>query len=151
MSFQEILEAIVRDREPILLTILLVGTVVQIAPIKLNPWGAIFKWLGRQLNREVIDKIDTLETQLDDHIRESGEAELRARRVSILDFSSSIIQGVNYHKEKFDFMIAECDSYEKYCQDNNIKNGVAEASIAEIRRVYKEKLHNNSFLSEGGE
>lgn len=151
MSVQEILEKIVSDREPILLTILIVGTLVQIAPIKLNPWGAIFKWLGRQLNREVMEKIDTLETQLDDHIKESAEAELRARRVSILDFSSSVIQGVNYHKEKFDFMIAECDSYEKYCQDNNVKNGVAEASIAEIRRVYKERLHSNSFLREKGE
>lgn len=151
MTFQQIIEQIVADRYSILCVILILTTLVQIAPIKINPWGAIFGWIGRQLNKEVIEKIDTVEQRLDDHILESADAELRARRVDILDFSSSVLRGVNYHKEKFDFMMTECDNYETFCTENDIKNGVAEASIAEIRRVYREKLRANNFLSEVNE
>lgn len=148
MTLQEILEMIVADRGPIVLFLLLGMTCVQIAPIKLNPWDAVFRWLGKQINQEVIEKIDAVEARLDAHIKESCESELRLRRTNILDFSSSVIRGVNYHREKFDFMIAECDSYEKYCASNGIKNGVAEASISEIRRIYQEHLRNNDFLTE---
>lgn len=148
MTFQQLMEMIVADRYSILAVVFILATIIQIAPIKINPWGAIFGWVGRQMNKEVIEKIDQVEKRLDDHIKESSEAELRARRVSILDFSSSVIRGVNYHKEKFDFMITECDNYEDYCIQNKIKNGVAAASIEEIRRVYKERLRKNDFLSD---
>lgn len=148
MTIQELMERIVADRGPILLVFFIVMTLIQVTPIKINPWSAIFKWLGRQLNSDVIKKIDAVEKRLDEHIKDSTEIELETRRSSILDFSSSILRGVNYHKEKFDFMIKQCDSYEQYCKDNNIKNGVAEASIAEIRRIYQERLRNADFLLE---
>ena len=148
MTMQQLMEMIVADRGPIVLVIVAVMTLLQVTPIKINPWSAIFKWLGKQLNTDVINKIDNVEKRLDKHIQESEESDLKARRVSILDFSSSIIRGVNYHREKFDFMINECDSYEKYCKENDIKNGVAEASIAEIRRIYQEHLRNADFLIE---
>lgn len=148
MTLQQLMEMIVEDRGPIVLVIFAVMTLLQVTPIKINPWSAIFKWLGKQLNADVIKKIDQVEKRLDEHIEESKENELQTRRASILDFSSSVIRGVNYHREKFDFMIKECDSYEKYCKENNIKNGVAEASIAEIRRIYQEHLRNSDFLIE---
>lgn len=148
MTIQQLMEMIVADRGPIFLVCLIILTLLQIAPIKINPWSAIFKWLGKQLNTDVIKKIDDVDKRLDEHVKDSLENELKARRVSILDFSSSIIRGVNYHREKFDFMIKECDSYEEYCKKNDIKNGVAEASIAEIRRIYQEHLRNADFLIE---
>jgi len=153
MTIQQLMENIVADRGPILLVFFLVMTLIQVTPIKINPWSAIFKWLGKQLNTDVLVKMDELDKRIDavekgqeEHIKESKEDELKARRMSILDFSSSILRGVNYHREKFDFMIKECDSYEAYCKKNEIKNGVAEASIAEIRRIYQEHLRNNDFL-----
>ena len=150
MSLQDILQHIANDSGPIILIILVATTLIQISPLKINPWGSLFKWIGKQVNTEVISKINKVETRLDGHIKESLEAELRTRRVSILDFSSSVIRGVNYHREKFDFMMGECDSYEKYCQENNIKNGVADASIAEIRRIYQEHLKKGDFLTKEG-
>lgn len=146
MTLSEFVDLIIADRGPIVLALAVILTVIEITPLKLNPWGAIFAWIGKQLNKEVLEKIDRVETRLDTHIRESEKAELRVRRTTILDFSSSVIRGVNYHKEKFDFMISECDSYEAYCKENHIKNGVAEASIAEIRRIYQEHLRNGDFL-----
>lgn len=148
MTIQEIAESIVADRGPIILVIMLMMTFVEITPIKLSPWTAIFNWFGKRLNKEVTTKIDKIEDRLEHHIQESEQSELKARRMAILDFSSSIIRGVNYHREKFEFMINECDQYEKYIDENKIKNGVAEASIAEIRRIYQEHLRNHDFLVE---
>ena len=145
---KEIAEAIVADKGPILLVITAVMTLIEITPIQFNPWSALFNWFGRQINKDIITKIDNIEKRLSDHIKDSEAMELRERRTNILDFSSSVIRGTNYHKEKFEFMINECDTYEEYCTANQIKNGVAEASIAEIRRIYKEHLRNNDFLSE---
>lgn len=148
MTIKELLEMVVDDRGPILFILGILMTGVQISPIEINPWDAIFRWLGGHLNKEVIEKIQEVESRLDKHIRDSEQIELRTRRTNILDFSSSVIRGVNYHKEKFEFMINECDAYEEYCRDNNVKNGVADASIAEIRRIYKDHLRKDDFLVE---
>lgn len=155
MTIQQLAENIVADRGPILLVFFVVMTLIQITPIKINPWSAIFKWLGKQLNTDVLVKMTALEKRIEsvekrqeDHVKESEKDELKARRMTILDFSSSILRGVNYHREKFNFMINECDSYEQYCKENDVKNGVAQASIAEIRRIYQEHLRNNDFLDE---
>lgn len=148
MTLKEILETLLADRGPIMLGLVIALSCVQISPLKLNPWDAIFGWIGRLINKEVISKIDTVEKRLDKHVLDSERNDLKVRRTTILDFSSSVIRGVNYHKEKFDFMITECDSYEEYCRDNKIKNGVAEASIAEIRRIYQDHLRKDDFLVE---
>ena len=52
-------------------------------------------------------------------------------------------------KEQFDFMIRECDEYEKYIKKNDVKNGVIEAAIKEIRRLYEKCIQEHSFLKEG--
>lgn len=148
MTLKQILETLLADRGPIMLGLAIALSCVQISPLKLNPWDAIFGWIGRLINKEVIAKIDTVEKRLDKHILDSEQNDLKVRRTTILDFSSSVIRGVNYHREKFDFMISECDSYEEYCRENRIKNGVAEASIAEIRRIYQDHLRRDDFLVE---
>ena len=37
-------------------TLIVLLTLVQIAPIKLNPWSAIIKWIGHALNAEVLER-----------------------------------------------------------------------------------------------
>lgn len=51
MTLKEILEA----GGGILFVVL---TLVQVAPIKVNPWTALGRSIGRVLNKEVMDKIE---------------------------------------------------------------------------------------------
>ena len=44
--------------------LLAVLTVIQIAPIKINPWSALAKAIGRAIYGEVIAKVDQLERDL---------------------------------------------------------------------------------------
>ena len=156
MTVKEILDMIVHDRGPIIATIIILMSLIQIAPIKLDPWTAIISWLGSHLNKDVIDKMDSLEKRvkdvddrLSDHINKSELEKLEKRRATILEFGSSVMRGINYHQEEFNFMIKECDFYEEYCNKNGVANGVAKASISEIRRIYQEKLRSDDFLKEG--
>jgi Mg-chelatase subunit ChlI len=49
-------------------------------------------------------------------------------------------------KEQYEEVISSCDKYQKYCEKNNIPNGVAEDSIREIHRSYRELLATDGFL-----
>ena len=45
-------------------------TLIQIAPIKLDPWSAIARAVGRAINKDVIDKLD--ETRDPGHTHKNG-------------------------------------------------------------------------------
>ena len=45
--------------------LLVAMTLIQVAPIKVNPWSAIAKAIGRAINGEVIAKVDQLERDLE--------------------------------------------------------------------------------------
>ena len=129
---------------------------VEFTPIKWNPWTAILGWIGSRLNsrlnaklEEIDQKVDKLSGDLDKHIEESFAKELRDTRKDILNFCNSCMVGQKHTKEQFEFVIKQCDSYEKYIEDNKIKNGVIDAAIKEIRRLNQKCIEENSYLKEG--
>ena len=138
------------------LILILILTVVQITPIKWNPWDRILSWVGDRLNTKVntkIDdvnqKVDDLEKKLDAHVSESEARDLKDTRKNILDFANSCMYKRKHTKEQFDFVIKECDDYEIFIETNHIKNGVISSAIREIRRLYDICIQENSFLKEG--
>ncbi|MCR4695898.1 MAG: hypothetical protein K5654_01150 [Lachnospiraceae bacterium] len=124
-------------------------TLIQIAPIKLNPWDRILTWLGNHMNADIVKRVDVIEAKLDEHIRESSDERIRKVRADILDFGNACMNGRPHTKEEFEFVISECDQYEKHIEKTGGKNGVATATITEIRRLYEKGLHDNSFMKEG--
>lgn len=160
------------------IVIFLMSIGIEIIPqIKWNPWSSLIKWIGNNFNNrirmkidekvdalseklvrkdndlalkinEINDKVDDLHTALRKHISESEMKTLQDTRRDILDFCNACMNGRKHTKEQFDFVIDECDRYEKYVEDNGIKNGVIEAAIKEIRRLYDKCIQEHSFLTE---
>ncbi len=124
-------------------------TLIQIAPIKINPWDKILTWLGNHMNADIVKRVDVIEEKLDEHIRDSSEERVRKVRADILDFGNACMNGRKHTKEEFEFVISECDAYEKHIEKMQIKNGVATATIKEIRRLYEKGISENTFLREG--
>lgn len=124
-------------------------TIIQITPIKLNPWDKILVWFGNHMNADIVKRVDVIEEKLDEHIKDSSEERIRKVRADILDFGNACMNGRPHTKEEFEFVISECDQYEKHIEKLQIKNGVATATIREIRRLYEKHLQNNTFLKEG--
>ena len=128
--------------------LLILLTCVQIAPIKINPWDAIFSWFGKKLNKDITAKVDAIEKKLDEHIEDEATTKLENTRAGILDFANSCMNKRKHTKEEFDFIISKCDWYEEYIETNHIRNGVITSAIKEIRRIYEICIHENSFLKE---
>lgn len=123
----------------------LLMTIIQVAPIKINPWDFVLGWIGDRTNSHIIKKVDGLDQKLTDHILESREGSLKRKRLRIISFVEDGVNGKKYTKEAFENMIRECDDYEKFIKETGMPNGVIEASIDVIRARYKEHLNKADF------
>ena len=134
--------------------LLVLTTLIQISPLKIDPWGAFARWIGRALNGDVLKKLDTLEhsqqetkERLDEHIHIDDERDADAHRQRILRFNSELIKGENFTHEYFVDILVDLDEYEEYCEAHpGYKNNRAVMAIANIKRVYAEHEKNNSFV-----
>ncbi len=134
--------------------ILLLLTLVQIAPIKVNPWSWVAKKLGRAINGEVLGEIADIKKQqreaqdkLDKHIQDDDERDANMHRQRILRFNIELMRGEDYTHEYFTDMLQDIDEYERFCEGHpGYKNNRAVLAIANIRRVYEEHERNGGFL-----
>lgn len=136
-------------------------TIIQITPIKVNPWSGISKAFGklvgkfgRIINADVLSEIEEIkhqqkETQskLDEHIRFDSERDADTHRQRILRFDTDLVDGRNFTHEYFADMLLDIDYYEKYCAGHpDYRNNRAVLAIANIKRVFQLHEENNDFL-----
>lgn len=115
-------------------------TLVQIAPVKLNPWSWVARAIGRAINAEVIKK-------LDDHITMDDRRTADGHRARILHFNNELLRDIGHTQEEFFEVLSEIDAYEDYCRDHpEYPNNRAVLAIENIQEVYKERLKKHDFL-----
>ena len=128
-----------------LLAVLL--TLVQIMPLKINPWSAIAKAVGRAVNADVLRELDTVTRKLDTHIRVDDERNADSYRTRILQFNNELLREIMHTREDFIEILAVIDDYERYCREHKeYKNNRAVCAIENIKRVYMERLQKHDFL-----
>lgn len=150
------------------LLIILVG-MIKIPKLELNIWNLIGRTIGRSINREAMEQVNTfskdinekvdnfskeinnsfdeLSKKVDDLERTNELERVRFARQRILRFNDEILCGQRHSKEHFDEILEEIDVYEKYCHEHvEYENNRADLAIATIREVYKECLHDHDFL-----
>ena len=122
-------------------------TLIQIAPIKLNPWSALAKAIGRAINGEVIAKVDRLERELLDMKENQEERDAISCRARILHFGDETIHGVRHTKEHFDQILRDITTYERYCDDHpNFENNTTVLTSQRIKDIYEDCLKTKDFL-----
>ena len=127
--------------------ILFLMTLIQITPIKINPWSWIGKKIGRLINEEVMAKVDNLGQELAEHKANSEERHATLCRAHILRFGDEVRHGIPHSKEGYDNILLDIDSYEEYCEKHpGYKNNVAVATITHIKNMYQKHLQEDSFL-----
>ena len=128
-------------------------TIVQITPIKINPWSWIARHIGRAINGDVLTKVDNLEKKI-----ENLEGKMRARaekedersavnyRVRILRFEDELQDGRHHSKDSFDQVLSDIKEYNDYCDDHpKFKNNQTAATVKHIEDVYYERLNKRDF------
>ena len=120
--------------------LLVLMTLMQIAPVKINPWSWLARAIGRAVNAEVIKK-------LDDHITMDDRRTADGHRARILHFNNELLRDIGNTQEEFFEVLAEIDAYEDYCREHpEYPNNRAVLAIENIQEVYKERLKKHDFL-----
>ena len=121
-------------------------TLVEIVPVKVNPWSAIARAIGRALNSEVLKELDTVKStqkatakKLEDHIV--------ADEVRYADRLRELLRNIPHTREDFIEILTVIDAYNLYCKTHeDYKNNRATHAIKNILRVYDERLDKRDFL-----
>lgn len=131
-------------------------SLVEIAPVKINPWRAVARTIGRAINGEVLASVEDVKRAqrdtrkaLDEHIQSDDERNADTLRMRVLHFNNELLRGVRHTREDFIEILAVIDAYEQYCKNHpNYRNNRASHAIFNIGRVYDERLKLRDFLGE---
>lgn len=134
--------------------LVLIMSFLQVSKININPWTAIFGWLGRQFNHEMLDKVAGLERQIEtmqtdvNTIRDEGrERHAKDCRVRILRFADEIYLGTNHSHEHYKQILGDIKTYETYCREHeDFENQIAVSAIRQIKSRYEQHIERHDFL-----
>lgn len=122
-------------------------TLVQIAPVKVNPWSAIAKAVGKAVNADVTKELCEIKKKLNDHVTMDDWRTADGHRTRILHFNNELLRSIDHTEEEFNEVLAEIDAYEEYCEEHpEYPNNRAVLAIENIRSNYKERLQKHDFL-----
>ncbi len=113
-------------------------SLIQISPLKLNPWDTILGWMGKKLNGGMVKRLQEVEKQIRDMW-------INTHRQSILTFARECRADMHHDAEEWNHILSIADEYEVYCQKNTVSNGVVKADTEYIRGLYQELSHNHKI------
>lgn len=121
-------------------TLVLLGavTLVEVVPIKINPWSVLLRWVGNTINGDLKTELSTLK-------REFEESKADTMRWNILNFTRSCRSGEDHSEEEWNHAISQVKMYETFCDEKHIENGVIEETSVYLRELYHQRLHKNDF------
>ena len=134
--------------------------IIQISPIKINPYSALVKWIGdvacastREDINKLFNKIDRVEvkqaetesklntsiailqTNLSNIEKVNKENEIKNIRRQILLFYEDLRSGEDKPLDSFHSILADIDEYKKYCAEHpDFKNGYTTNAVEIIRQ-----------------
>lgn len=122
-------------------SVIIVGaiTLIEVTPIKVNPWRWLFSWIGNLINGDIRRDLKELK-------RDFEETKAQDKRWHILNFANACRNGKLHSREEWNHVISELAEYEEYTERKNITNGVIEENAKYLRELYHERNKKNDFL-----
>ena len=136
-------------------------SLVEISPIKINPWSKLFRSLGKALNKDMLDEINDLKTEvsdLKDEIRKVDDRvdKMDARidennailcRSRILRFGDEVSHGQNHSRDHFKQVFCDITTYKAYCHNHpEFQNDMTKITSKRIEDDYMERDKTDTFL-----
>ena len=139
--------------------VIMVLSLVEISPIKINPWSVLIKWIAKLLGIvdlktemvQVRDRMDELEKKIDnmkisDEEKEQLKEALAARR-RILRFNDELLLKIKHSKEMFNDILKDITDYDNYCRTHpDFVNQRAVFAEQNVGKAYKKCMEENDFL-----
>lgn len=122
------------------------SAVLEVTPVKYNPWSDLIQWIGRKMNGKLIERIEEQDKKIDYLTKIVDENEVDRLRYEILRFSNTLRNGQKHTEDEFDHIIEITEKYHLIIARQNFTNGKIDLEYAYILEKYSECQHNNSFL-----
>lgn len=134
---------------------------LEFSKIKVNPWSAIFRLIGKAINKEVLEQIgevkseqgklkaevDGLREKMDAHEVTRQEEKIVEARIRILRFGDECREHVRHSKEHWDQTMRDITQYEKYCDAHpEFENNVTVETSKYLKELYHQCMVENDFL-----
>lgn len=126
--------------------------VIQISPIKVNPWTAALRAIGRTVNadlkKELADtkvELKEIRAKLDECVSTVDENEKDRIRHEMFGFAESCRHGVHHTKGEFEHIINLHVKYEDLLKKTGDKNGVFTEEYEYVLGIYHKCQRENTF------
>lgn len=131
-----------------------ISGLIQVSPIKLDPWSMLAKKIGNAINQDIITKVDALENTVaeiqktnDKRAAQEDERNACIARQRVLRFGDEVRHGQNHSEEHYNDILEDITAYESYCSTHpNFKNQKAQSTIKIIVKAYEDHMRHNDFL-----
>ena len=142
---QEVVNYIKQNSIDIGIILVIVCSVVQVAPIEINPWSWILRSIGNLLLgdikeelKELTIKVDSINFKVQQNEKEGDMRRIRDLRRDILNFAHTLKNGAKYGENSFEHIYEEHKEYEELLKKYGMTNGQTTSAMETIDEHYKE-------------
>ena len=121
------------------ITILGSVTLIQIAPIRINPWSMLLNRIRKGILGDLESDVKALKKDFENE-------KISAKRWNILEFSNSCRNGRLHSREEWQHVVSQLKEYEVFVKEHQIENGVIEEETKYLRKLYAERNEKSDFL-----
>jgi hypothetical protein len=128
------------------LTLIGAVTLIQVAPIKIDPWLKVAGWIRSAIFGDIEKKIDKLSSKVD-AVEKIMDAEKAGQaRNHILRFADELYDGKHHSQEYFLQILDDIKTYESYCSSHpEFPNGRTVDACEKIRTTYDSLWKHHKF------
>lgn len=111
--------------------IVILLSLIQISPLKLNPWDKLLGWFGKKINGETEKRLKDVEKQIRDMW-------INNHRQCILTFARECRANIDHSSDEWTNVLNVAEEYEKYVTEKKITNGIITQDTEYLRNLYQE-------------
>lgn len=123
-------------------------TLIQVAPIKLDPWAWLARWFKKIIIGDVEQQLTDISEKVNNLDDKIHEVDAKTLRTHILRFADELYtRQIKHSKDYFDDILNDIKEYELYCDAHKkFKNGKTGMAVELIKKTYKELYDDHKFL-----
>ena len=128
------------------ITIIGACTLIQVSPIKINPWSWVFGLIRKFLIGTLEEKLDTISRKVDKLENQVEEDKARQARTHLLRFADELYEKKQHTQEYFLQILDDAKFYEEYvAAHKDFANGRTENACKIIRDTYNQCWQEHKF------
>ena len=122
----------------VLAALIVLLSLIQVSPLKLNPWDNIFAWVGKKMNGATEKRLSEVEKQVSDMW-------INHHRQCILTFARECRSGISHSSDEWSNVLNVAEEYEQYVREKRITNGIIHQDTQYLRKLYQELSMEHKF------